>query len=196
MATTAFTGSALHAFIATRREKDEPLYAVADAARDRDLALAARDRFGLPALSLFTRATIRDMDKVAPYLVSMNLGPRYPYPDSGYLDLWAAKLGTSSGILLLTDADADKLWAHLRTVFRITDEEGGKFYFRFYDPRVLRVFLPTCTAAEAREFFGPIRTILVEGERAGQLLVCQPGHRGVRVIEAALSRPAQEARAT
>ncbi len=194
MATTAVTGSALHAFIAARRAQGERLYAVADAARDRDLAFAARARFGQPVRSLFTRATIREMDPVAPYLVTMNMGANYPYPGSGYLDLWATKLGNSAGILLLTEADENGLWSHLRTIFRVTDEEGGKYYFRFYDPRVLRVFLPTCTAAETREFFGPLRTILVEAEGAGHLLMCRAGHRGPLMTDCALAAPAPATR--
>lgn len=36
--------------------------------------------------------------------------------------------------------------------------------FRYYDPRVLRVYLPTCRPDELRTVFGPIRSYLVEGE--------------------------------
>lgn len=193
MTTAPMTGFALHAFTASRLSEGERLYAVADAARNRELAFAARDRFRLPMQSLFTKATVREMEKVAPYLITMSLGSKYPYPGSGYLDLWAGALGTSGGILLLTEADEDALWSHLRQVFRVTDEDGGRYYFRFYDPRVLRTFLPTCTAAEAQEFFGPVRMILVESQRPRQLLVCRPGHRGAVVAEFPLTERSQQA---
>ena len=29
--------------------------------------------------------------------------------------------------------------------------------FRFYDPRILRAFLPACTSDELRSFFGPVQ---------------------------------------
>ena len=42
--------------------------------------------------------------------------------------------------------------------------------FRWYDPRVLRVYLPTCTVGELREVFGPARAFLVEDVDPGVLL--------------------------
>jgi hypothetical protein len=34
-------------------------------------------------------------------------------------------------------------------------------YFRYYDPRVLGVFLPTCTLDELRAFMGPLQALAV-----------------------------------
>jgi hypothetical protein len=42
--------------------------------------------------------------------------------------------------------------------------------FRYYDPRVLRVYLPTCQPNELRTVFGPIRSYLVEGEDGKSLI--------------------------
>jgi hypothetical protein len=52
--------------------------------------------------------------------------------------------------------------AHLRQFLLVQDERGNQQYFRFYDPRVLRVYLPTCDAAETQQFFGPIDRFIVE----------------------------------
>ena len=49
-------------------------------------------------------------------------------------------------------------------------EDGRELYFRFYDPRVLRIFLPTCNAAETATFFGPVGQFLVEAQDAETLL--------------------------
>jgi hypothetical protein len=46
------------------------------------------------------------------------------------------------------------------------DGNEGDFYFRFYDPRVLRAFLPTCAPDEAAEFFGPVRLFIAEDSEA------------------------------
>ena len=39
-------------------------------------------------------------------------------------------------------------------------------WFRFYDPLVLRVFLPTCTPRQRQDFFGEFEGFVVEDERA------------------------------
>jgi hypothetical protein len=59
---------------------------------------------------------------------------------------------------------------HLRTLFRVKDETGRILIFRWYDPRVLRAYLPTCLPAELHTFFGPIERFYCEGEDPGSLL--------------------------
>jgi hypothetical protein len=57
------------------------------------------------------------------------------------------------------------LYKHLRKFLIVQSEEGKEMYFRYYDPRVLRVFLPTCEPAQLKEFFGPIEAFLAENEQ-------------------------------
>ncbi|MCF6281484.1 MAG: DUF4123 domain-containing protein [Candidatus Polarisedimenticolaceae bacterium] len=52
--------------------------------------------------------------------------------------------------------------------------------FRFYDPRVLRLYLPTCTGNEAKQFFGPIPQIIVEAENSTCLLTYNRRATGIR----------------
>jgi hypothetical protein len=42
--------------------------------------------------------------------------------------------------------------------------------FRYYDPRVLRVYLPTCVTAELRTVFGPIECFWTESESPEYML--------------------------
>ena len=42
--------------------------------------------------------------------------------------------------------------------------------FRFYDPRVMRMYLPTCTAEELAIVFGPVGAYLLEGQDPKALL--------------------------
>ena len=177
------TGAELQACIRYSWALGERVYAVADAARDHELVRAARHDYGLDVRWLFESDAGAHMSEVAPYLVPIKFHSKYPYPGSEYLDLWAKHLGNFAGILLLTDADSDTLWTHLRGVFDVTDEDDGRFFFRFYDPRVLRAYLPTCTPAEAEEFFGPIRRILVEGERPATMVTCGCGKSAVKMKE-------------
>jgi len=74
--------------------------------------------------------------------------------------------GASWGIYALTSATMDILWKHCRSLLQAQDEQGRNLFFRFYDPRVMRVYLPTCNGMESKQVFGPVGTWMVEGENA------------------------------
>jgi hypothetical protein len=59
---------------------------------------------------------------------------------------------------------------HLRTFLITHDEEGKPLYFHFFDPRVLRVYLPTCNAEEVSKVFGPVISYSLEGEESNTAL--------------------------
>jgi len=160
-------------------EQDEHLYAVVDAARDKYLALSPRTRFGIRTYSLLEGSMASSLDEVAPHLVPVSLNTKY-------IDLWEERLGTSAGILLLAAEEPEFLRPHLRYIFEATDEKGGEYFFRYFDPRVLRLYLPTCTGEEVVEFFGPIRKIFVEAERAGRIVSFEARGTGVEVSEVTL----------
>jgi hypothetical protein len=61
----------------------------------------------------------------------------------------------------------------------VKDEAGRRLVFRFYDPRVLRVYLPTCRPAETDEFFGPVHEMLMESEDARDILVFEHRPQGL-----------------
>ena len=47
---------------------------------------------------------------------------------------------------------------------------GRILIFRYYDPRVLRVYLPTCRLDELQTVFGPVTSYLVESENGDGLI--------------------------
>lgn len=53
---------------------------------------------------------------------------------------------------------------HFRRFLIVHDPDGKPLYFRYYDPRVLRVYLPTCTAEELQTIFGPIDCFVLADE--------------------------------
>ncbi len=73
--------------------------------------------------------------------------------------------GNSWGVFLRTEVDPQKLYQHLRKFLIVKSEEGKEMYFRYYDPRVMRVFLPTCEPPQLKEFFGPAEAFLAENEQ-------------------------------
>jgi len=64
--------------------------------------------------------------------------------------------GQAWGILVLSRFDFDSVRNLLRRLLGVEMPDGGKALFRFYDPRVLRSFLPTCQKEEREIFFGNI----------------------------------------
>jgi hypothetical protein len=119
------------------------------------------------------------MDRVGPYMTRIQCTNRYP----DYMKLWADRLGDNAGILLLSSSWPQAIRSHLRSIFKVYDERGAMFYFRYYDPRVIRTYLPTCTAKECRQFFGPVRSFLVEGEAPGTMLRYRAGQSAVQMDE-------------
>lgn len=101
--------------------------------------------------------------EVAPYLVEV---PR----QGAFLDWLASGWGLDWGVYALVP-EAMELSAvrrHLRKLNLVYGPGGEPMLFRWYDPRVLRTVAPTCSAAQLRELFGPVRRFVFEGESAGQ----------------------------
>ncbi len=100
---------------------------------------------------------------VAPYLVE--LSPSNPYT-AYLLDLaW----GNSWGVFMRV-ADASRLRLHLKTFLRAKLADGTRVMFRYYDPRVLRAYLPTCNIDELRTVFGPVNHYLIESGDGGEVI--------------------------
>lgn len=52
----------------------------------------------------------------------------------------------------------------------VYDAKGTPSYFRYYDPRVLRVYLPACNESELQTVFGPVEGYYVEGKAENQMI--------------------------
>ncbi|MCC7373202.1 MAG: DUF4123 domain-containing protein [Verrucomicrobiales bacterium] len=102
------------------------------------------------------------LDDVAPHL--------FQYDVSGQVAELIVGPGKDNdcGILFDSTVGFEVVRRHFRrflVVRRARDMK--KVLFRFYDPRVLRAFLPACTDAELSEFFGPIAAFHCEGDDPG-----------------------------
>ena len=56
-----------------------------------------------------------------------------------------------------------------RKINMVQKPSGNAVFFRYYDPRVLRTYLPTCEPDEIKTVFGPVKEIVMEVEKEGQL---------------------------
>jgi hypothetical protein len=75
--------------------------------------------------------------------------------------------GRSWLILLEGTADFETVRLHLRKLTFAQLPSGETALFRFYDPRVMRLVLPTCSQDQLRRLFGPLRRIWTETGRTG-----------------------------
>lgn len=156
------------------------VHAVLDGARDERIYRAVYDS-RLDYECLFTGEIPYDLAEAAPYLVHLRREASFTR--------WVLEegWGKSFGIFAWSRADLETLRRHFRRLLQATDEQGRKLYFRYYDPRVLRVYLPTCTVEELREVFGPVGRLLVEGAE-GQVLSYAQGGRPLQAREVVLAR--------
>ena len=150
-------------------------FALLDAARDERIYPAVM-RADAPWSCLYRGDAAATMAEVAPYLVQLDRNSRFPH--------WvlAQGGGNSWGVFLNTVVTLETLRAHFRRLILVQLPDGRAVYFRFYDPRVLRVYLPTCTPDEAASIFGPVDRFVMENERsdaiaftfAGRKLAMEP----------------------
>ncbi len=133
-------------------------YCLLDAARMEEVleqakTLAGDDQY----FCLYKGIAQEQLGNVAPYLF---LTQPAPFVDWLFAEGW----GKAWGIYVLSETQPDLVYKHFRQFLMVKTEAGAQLYFRFYDPRVLRQFLPTCTPVELKAFFGPVRYFLAEDE--------------------------------
>ena len=97
-----------------------------------------------------------DMAEVAPYLVKLK-------QDSDFTD-WLIEKGWGEhwGIYALSHESMSAMRRHFRAFLVVYTPENKPVYFRYYDPRVMRVYLPTCNVEELSKVFGPVEHYLLE----------------------------------
>lgn len=145
------------------RGDDEHTYALLDAARDPEVH-AWITSAQAPTLCLYLGSLDPKLARVAPYLV--RLGRSAPSSRALVERAW----GDAWGVFVRSSAPMEMLHRHFRRMLRVQDERGKRMLFRFYDPRVLRVYLPTCVRAELDQVFGPVECFVMEGEDPATLL--------------------------
>jgi hypothetical protein len=124
-----------------------------------------------------------DMQEVAPYIVQLRDGE--PFTE------WvlASALGRHWGIVLCTSLDLRTLDRRYRKLLRVRGPDGEPLFFRFYDPRVLRTFLPTCEEDDLDIWFDGVRHYYAEAPEEGALLRFTSNGQGVQCEHLPLPAP-------
>jgi len=125
-----------------------------------------------------------DMASVAPYLVKLEFDHRFTklVCEKGWGKHW--------GIFVITPADVDirVLRQHFRKFLKVLSPDNKTLYFRYYDPRVLRVYLPTCNAEEIRIVFGRVSNYIIEDEDSSVMLCLSSDGEKVRTEKISLTQ--------
>jgi hypothetical protein len=139
------------------------VYAILDGAAIPDL-LERFYEMRPPHVCLYRGELDLDLQEVAPYLVNLQPGARFTNW------LLSECEGKNWGIFLHSPFMLPELRKHFRRFLTVHDERGNPMIFRYYDPRVLPKFLPTCRAEELGLFFEKVKTYFAE-TRGGDGLI-------------------------
>jgi hypothetical protein len=139
------------------------MWMIVDAARDPQIYPMLVASY-LEYSCLYSGRLAPAVERAAPYLVQLEFEGSYTRR------LLERAWGNSWGIILKCDSSLPKLRRHLRQFLTVRDPRGQQLLFRYYDPRVLRIYLPTCTREELRTVFGPVECFYVEDRNPADLV--------------------------
>ena len=131
------------------------IWAVLDCARDPQMWWMI-DKSSLLHECLYAGTLSLQLERAAPYLVQLE------FDDERTIRLLDRGWGNNWGILLRTGMSLHALKTHLRRLLLVRVPGGKQLAFRYYDPRVMRAFLPTCAPSQLEEVFGSIERIMTE----------------------------------
>jgi hypothetical protein len=134
------------------------VYALIDGAKCLEL-MPTFETMMPPHECLFLGELDPEMEMVAPYLVELR-------EDEKFFDwLFDKGWGQSWCVYLTSESQMLDLRSHFRRLTIVEMPDGQFVYFRFYDPRVLRSFLPTCDGDQSGQMFGKVvETYFTEGD--------------------------------
>ena len=124
------------------------LYALVDACDAPDVPGKMAEWGEERAVSLYRGLPEDEFSSFAPYLARV---------DGDALDWIADTLWpTPWGLFVVSGETLPALRSHFRRFLLVDDPQGEEMYFRFYDPRVLQKYLPTCSDRELRQVYGSV----------------------------------------
>jgi hypothetical protein len=142
---------------------DMAVHVILDAARD-DRIYASVQASGTDWVCLYSGRIPGELAKVAPYLVK--LSKKHAFTDSVIRNGW----GESWGIFFRSNAPLEELRKHFHGLLTVINDEGNRMVFRYYDPRVFRVYLPTCNSDELKTVLGPVAAFMTEDRDASVMV--------------------------
>ena len=142
--------------------EDRPFWTILDATDAIKVPRELEDS-GAESVSLYKGRAEENYWDIAPYLARLD----YRLADWIMQELWDEPWG----IVFQADGTLEELRQHFRRFLVVDDSQMGQLYFRYYDPRVLQAFLPTCKGPELEEFFGPVTEYWAKIRKSDRFMV-------------------------
>lgn len=154
------------------------LYALLDAARE-PTVIERLKASGEHHASLYDGEEGEQLSTFGPWLAKVS--PDKPLLEELVRDGW----GNSWGVYLTCGRPFAEIRRHLRRFLVVKLPDGRQVCFRYYDPRVLRTYLPTCNSEEVVTFIGPMGKYLVESVDETELQEFTANYKDWRRVELA-----------
>ena len=131
------------------------VFAILDGASVKELRMKLYET-SPPYYCLFKGDLRPDVAEVAPYVVGL-------VEDAPFTDwLLSESFGNHWGVFARSPNSLTEMRRHFRALVTVYDEIGNPMIFRFYDPRVMHAYLPTCNGGELKTFFGKVDIFIAE----------------------------------
>ncbi len=118
----------------------------------------------MPCHPLYLTTDYAELADCGPLLVPV-------VPDSPLAQLFNAKWRLQAGLWLETEAPEPVLLDHLRSLVHVSLDGDVTTFFRYYDPRIARVWLQDLAPAERGRVMGPVQSIRLPAEDGSDLLI-------------------------
>lgn len=154
--------------LALRSPEAQNLYAVLDLARDPYLFAAMLEGFDAERRCLFRGRAKEELGDRTAWIARID-------PEQGLLDwLLEEGWGRRAFSLMTSPLTIHRFVSHVRKFTKVRDDAGEEHFFRFYDPQVLRQYLPVFGPGEHAMFFRSIACCAIEDTRfPGSLLIAR-----------------------
>ena len=137
------------------------LYAILDAYRAPGVPAKVQELGKERALSLFMGEAEQKYWELAPYLIVV---------EEATLDWILQNLkDVPWGVFVLSKSGLETLRTHFRRFLIVQLPDGERWYFRYYDPRLLGIYLSKCLPEELDLFYGPVRSFAITNVEAGTI---------------------------
>jgi hypothetical protein len=153
------------------------LYALMDAYDSPAVPAKAQEMGKERAVSLFLGEAEKKYWDLAPYLIQV---------DETTLDWVFDKLWKAPwGVFVLSKTGIESLRTHFRRFLIVQLPDGERWFFRYYDPRILNIYLANCVSEELEIFFGPVRAFGIPDSDCDRVLLLHTGAE----VHAPVARP-------
>jgi hypothetical protein len=143
------------------------LYALLDAYENPTVPAKVQELGKERAVSLFLGEAEKKYWDLAPYLIVVD------EPILEWLVLVVRK--APWGVFVLSKSGLETLRTHFRRFLIVQLPDGERWYFRYYDPRILPIYLSNCHTDELKLFFGPVRAFGIADTESKNVLLLHAG---------------------